>query len=101
MQRRSEVRGSGPRTSHLGQRAAPGISQAGLRSIRWVTERLAWGPAHHDGMTIEYTYGMEEFDKDTPRDARQLVPSLETVDMWGGTPEGEFGKRGLIEELAV
>jgi 2,3-dihydroxy-p-cumate/2,3-dihydroxybenzoate 3,4-dioxygenase len=82
--------------------------------LRNAGAKIVFGPGRHvaslsiflyfldpDGMTIEYTYGMEEFDKNEPREARQLVPSLETVDMWGGAPEGEFGKRGLIEELAV
>ena len=36
-----------------------------------------------------------------PAAYRGSEPGTGNWPMWGGTPEGEFGKRGLIEELAV
>jgi 2,3-dihydroxy-p-cumate/2,3-dihydroxybenzoate 3,4-dioxygenase len=82
--------------------------------LRKAGTKVVFGPGRHvaslsiflyfldpDGMTVEYTYGMEEFDKTAPRDARQLVPSLETVDMWGGAPEAEFGRVGMIEPAST
>lgn len=60
---------------------------------------IVFGPGRHlasgsiflyfldpDGMTVEYTLGMEEFSVDNPRAARKLPPLPETVDMWGGAP---------------
>jgi len=60
---------------------------------------IVFGPGRHvpsgsvflyfldpDGMTVEYTNGMEEFDKHTPREARRLPPTLDTIDMRAGCP---------------
>jgi 2,3-dihydroxy-p-cumate/2,3-dihydroxybenzoate 3,4-dioxygenase len=78
--------------------------------LRKAGTNVVFGPGRHvasgsiflyfndpDGMTIEYTLGMEEFDASKPRAARQLEPSLDTVDMWGGAPKPEYAKTGLIE----
>ena len=50
-----------------------------------------------DGMTIEYSFGMERFEEHSPRPARILEPSLETVDEWGGAPTPEYARQGEIE----
>ncbi|MSQ18321.1 MAG: hypothetical protein EXR39_01885 [Betaproteobacteria bacterium] len=50
-----------------------------------------------DGITLEYTHGMEEFSERTPRAARMLEPKLEVVDMWLGTPRAGFGRVGYAE----
>ena len=51
-----------------------------------------------DGITVEYTNGMEEFDEHRPREARKLPPTLDTIDMWGGVPKPGFASVGAIEE---
>lgn len=75
--------------------------------------KIVFGPGRHvasgsvflyfldpDGITIEYTYGMEEFSERTPRPARKLEPKLEVVDMWLGTPQPGFGRVGYTEAAA-
>lgn len=71
---------------------------------------IVFGPGRHvastsiflyfldpDGMTVEYSYGMEHFNEDAPRSSRLLPPKLETVDMWGGAPAPQYAKVGDIE----
>ncbi|MFC3712900.1 VOC family protein [Sphingoaurantiacus capsulatus] len=50
-----------------------------------------------DGMTFEYSAGMEEFPEVAARDARRLEPSLKTIDLWGGRPDPRFGRTGAID----
>ncbi len=70
---------------------------------------IVFGPGRHkpsesiflyfldpDGMTVEYSFGMEEFAEHDPRPPRELDPTPETLDMWGGKPEPAFGKTGAI-----
>jgi 2,3-dihydroxy-p-cumate/2,3-dihydroxybenzoate 3,4-dioxygenase len=72
---------------------------------------IAFGPGRHepsesiffyfldpDGMTLEYSFGMEEFPEENARDARLLEPSPWTLDRWGGKPSKEFASKGKIEE---
>jgi 2,3-dihydroxy-p-cumate/2,3-dihydroxybenzoate 3,4-dioxygenase len=72
---------------------------------------IAFGPGRHepsesiffyfldpDGMTLEYSFGMEEFPEENARDARLLEPSPWTLDRWGGKPSPEFASKGKIEE---
>jgi 2,3-dihydroxy-p-cumate/2,3-dihydroxybenzoate 3,4-dioxygenase len=76
--------------------------------------KVVYGPGRHvasgsvfyyfldpDGMTVEYTYGMEEFAETTPRPNRTLVKSPQTADEWGSLPTGEYGKIGRIESTAL
>lgn len=71
---------------------------------------IVFGPGRHppsesvflyfldpDGMTVEYSYGMEEFPEASPREPRLLPRALESVDYWGGVPEEAIGKVGAIE----
>jgi 2,3-dihydroxy-p-cumate/2,3-dihydroxybenzoate 3,4-dioxygenase len=71
---------------------------------------IVYGPGRHppsdsvflyfldpDGMTVEYSYGMEEFAETGAREARLLPPSLESVDYWGGVPDPRFAQIGEIE----
>lgn len=71
---------------------------------------IVFGPGRHlasgsiflyfldpDGITIEYTCGMEEFSADTPREPRILPPTLEVADLWGGRPKPEACSVGTIE----
>ncbi len=74
---------------------------------------IVFGPGRHppsdsifvyfldpDEMTIEFSFGMEEFPEINPREPRMLEPSLETLDYWGGAPSPRFGAKGVIETLA-
>jgi 2,3-dihydroxy-p-cumate/2,3-dihydroxybenzoate 3,4-dioxygenase len=71
---------------------------------------IAFGPGRHepsesiffyfldpDGMTLEYSFGMEEFPEDHARDARLLEPGPWTLDRWGGKPSPKFASKGKIE----
>ena len=70
---------------------------------------IVFGPGRHmpsgsvflyfldpDGMTAEFSFGMEEFPEENPREARMLENSAQTMDLWGGMPKPEFCKRGEI-----
>tara|TARA_R110001606_G_scaffold232277_1_gene379779 strand:- start:3378 stop:4298 length:921 start_codon:yes stop_codon:yes gene_type:complete len=52
-----------------------------------------------DGMTIEYSYGMEEFPEIDPRMPREMPASLESIDYWEGVPDPRMGKVGVLEPL--
>ncbi len=49
-----------------------------------------------DGMTVEYSYGMEEFPEAGARQPRMLEPVPESLDTWGAQPDANFGKVGVI-----
>lgn len=72
---------------------------------------IVFGPGRHkpsssiflyfldpDGMTMEFSNGMEEFPEENPREPRLLEPNLETLDLWGGIPDPRFGAVGEIEK---
>lgn len=54
-----------------------------------------------DGMTVEYSFGMEEFPEVAAREPRQLPLQPEILDSWGGLPEPSFGKAGVVEAAAA
>lgn len=75
---------------------------------------IVFGPGRHqpsgsifiyfldpDGMTVEYSYGMEEFPEHKPRQPRMLEPRPEALDLWGSVPAATFAKVGAIEPPAV
>lgn len=51
-----------------------------------------------DGMTLEYSFGMEEIPETNGREARILEPGPLTLDRWGGKPDPRFASTGKIEE---
>jgi 2,3-dihydroxy-p-cumate/2,3-dihydroxybenzoate 3,4-dioxygenase len=75
---------------------------------------IVYGPGRHppsgsvflyfldpDGMTFEYSYGMEEFPELDPRQSRRLEPSFESFDFWGGdAPDARFAKVGRITPVS-
>ena len=80
-----------------------------LNRMRAAGVPIVFGPGRHlpsgsiflyfldpDGMTAEYSFGMEEFGEVGARPARQLEPTPYTLDMWGSVPDARFGKVGAI-----
>ncbi len=74
---------------------------------------IVFGPGRHepsgsiflyfldpDGMTAEYSFGMEEFAEVGARPPRALEPKPEVLDTWGSIPDPRFGKRGEILDHA-
>lgn len=70
---------------------------------------IVFGPGRHppsgsifyyflepDGMTLEYSFGMEEFPEQDPRKPRLLEPRPDSVDYWGGMPKPNFASAGDI-----
>lgn len=83
-------------------RAMNRMKQAGVE--------IVFGPGRHqpsesiflyfldpDGMTVEYSFGMETFPELGAREARLLEPVPATLDAWGSVPAPAFGKIGRIE----
>jgi len=71
---------------------------------------IVFGPGRHqpsesiflyfldpDGMTVEYSFGMECFPEEAAREPRMLEPRPEALDLWGSVPAPAFGKIGRIE----
>ena len=70
---------------------------------------IVFGPGRHlpsgsiflyfldpDGMTAEYSFGMEEFAETGARAPRELAATADVLDTWGSVPDPRFGKRGAI-----
>lgn len=70
---------------------------------------IVFGPGRHepsgsiflyfldpDGMTTEYSFGMEEFGETDARAPRALEAKPEVLDTWGSVPDPRFGKGGVI-----
>lgn len=70
---------------------------------------IVFGPGRHepsgsiflyfldpDGMTTEYSFGMEEFEEVGARPPRELEAKPEVLDTWGSLPDPRFGKGGVI-----
>jgi 2,3-dihydroxy-p-cumate/2,3-dihydroxybenzoate 3,4-dioxygenase len=71
---------------------------------------IVFGPGRHqpstsiflyfldpDGMTLEFSFGMEEFPEEGAREPRMLEPRPEALDTWGSVPKPDFAKVGPIE----
>jgi 2,3-dihydroxy-p-cumate/2,3-dihydroxybenzoate 3,4-dioxygenase len=76
--------------------------------------KVVFGPGRHppsdsvffyfldpDGMTVEYSFGMEEFAENGARPPRYMEPVPESLDVWGAVPDGQFGRSGPIEREPV
>ncbi len=70
---------------------------------------IVFGPGRHlpsgsiflymldpDGMSTEYSFGMEEFPETGARPPRVLEPKPDVLDMWGSIADPRFGKTGMI-----
>jgi 2,3-dihydroxy-p-cumate/2,3-dihydroxybenzoate 3,4-dioxygenase len=73
---------------------------------------IVYGPGRHDisnsiflyyldpdKLTVEYSFGMEEFSEIDARPARVLPMLPEILDAWGGLPAPAFAKGGTIEQV--
>jgi 2,3-dihydroxy-p-cumate/2,3-dihydroxybenzoate 3,4-dioxygenase len=82
-----------------------------MNRMRKADVPVVYGPGRHDisnsifiyfldpdGMTAEYSFGMEEFPEDSPRPARHLPMKPEILDAWGGLPVPGFGSKGTIDK---
>ena len=71
---------------------------------------IVYGPGRHpqsgsfffyfldpDGVTLEYSQGMEEFSERDPRPPRVFDLHVNSMDYWGNLPKSGFAKRGSIE----
>jgi 2,3-dihydroxy-p-cumate/2,3-dihydroxybenzoate 3,4-dioxygenase len=81
-----------------------------MNRMRKAGVQIVFGPGRHDPsgsvfiyfldpdrMTLEYSFGMEEFPEDASREARRLAATPEVLDIWGGVPSPDFAKVGAIE----
>ena len=70
---------------------------------------IVFGPGRHlpstsiflyfldpDGMTNEFSFGMELIEEKGGREPRVLDPKPEVLDTWGSIPDPRFGKAGVI-----
>lgn len=84
------------------------IGQA-MNRLKRAQVPIVFGPGRHlpsgsiflyfldpDGLTTEYSYGMEEILGPIARPARDLEFKPETLDIWGSVPDPRFGKTGVI-----
>jgi 2,3-dihydroxy-p-cumate/2,3-dihydroxybenzoate 3,4-dioxygenase len=78
--------------------------------LRKAQVEIVFGPGRHlpsesiflyfldpDRMTVEYSFGMEEFPEVGAREPRLLEARPEALDTWGGLPAPAFAKVGRIE----
>ncbi|HHW37982.1 MAG TPA: 2,3-dihydroxy-p-cumate-3,4-dioxygenase [Bacillales bacterium] len=52
-----------------------------------------------DGLTIEYSFGMEEFPEENPRKPKFLQPVPGIMDLWGGAADPRMASLGKIKGL--
>lgn len=52
-----------------------------------------------DGITVEYSFGMEEFPETNARGHRVLPVAPESIDYWGAPTDKRLGKVGSVEPL--
>lgn len=75
---------------------------------------IVFGPGRHppsdsiflyfldpDQLTLEFSFGMEEFPELAPRAPRLLPMSLQSIDTWGAVPTPAFAARGVIEKVPM
>ncbi|MHC0054667.1 VOC family protein [Actibacterium sp. D379-3] len=75
---------------------------------------IVFGPGRHpasgsvflyfldpDGLTCEYSFGMEEFSEDFARAPRRLTRRPQAADSWAAPLDPRMGKIGKIEDYAI
>ncbi|WP_226375477.1 VOC family protein [Effusibacillus dendaii] len=91
------------------------INDIGIARNRMIDHNIpiVFGPGRHapsdsiflyfldpDGLTNEYSFGMEEFPEQDARKPRMLEKSLDILDTWGGRTDPRFGTTGKIETVS-
>lgn len=89
------------------------VDDIGKANIRMQDKHvpIVFGPGRHpqstsmffyfldpDGLTLEYSFGMEEFPEAGAREPRDFPLTIESVDYWGGRPQPGFAAKGGIEQ---
>lgn len=82
---------------------------AAMNRLKKAGVEIVFGPGRHlpstsiflyfldpDGMTIEFSFGMEEIPAENGRLPRMLEMHPNTMDIWGSMPAEKFGKGGAI-----
>lgn len=87
-------------------RAMHRMSRAGVPIVYGPGRHLASGSAFlyvldPDGLTCEYSFGMEQFPEEGAREPRMLEPRPEVADMWLSPMDPRMGKTGAIEAYQV
>jgi len=54
-----------------------------------------------DGLTLEYSFGMEEFSEFSPRMPRTLPQLPQSIDSWGGMRDPRMSAVGLVQPYEV
>jgi 2,3-dihydroxy-p-cumate/2,3-dihydroxybenzoate 3,4-dioxygenase len=54
-----------------------------------------------DGLTLEYSFGMEEFPEVDPRAPRTLPPVPESIDSWGAVRDPRMTAIGEIAPYTI
>ena len=87
-------------------RAIHRLNRAGVPIVYGPGRHLASGSAFlyfldPDGLTCEYSFGMEQFPEEGAREARVLEPKPEVADIWLSPMDPRMGKTGAIEAYQV
>ena len=80
-----------------------------LNRMKKAGVEVVFGPGRHlpstsiflyfldpDGMTMEFSFGMEEIPAENGRSPRMLEMHPNTMDIWGSAPAPQFGKNGVV-----
>lgn len=87
-------------------RALHRLNRAGVPIVYGPGRHLASGSAFlyfldPDGLTCEYSFGMEQFPETGARAPRTLEPSPEVADIWLSPRDPRMGSTGAIETLQI
>lgn len=87
-------------------RAMHRLNRAGVPIVYGPGRHLASGSAFlyfldPDGLTCEYSFGMEQFPEEGAREPRLLEPKPEVADIWLSPMDPRMGKTGAIEACAI
>ena len=106
-------KGSGKRLHHVNFMVTD-IDDVGKAMYRLKQHEvpIVFGPGRHppsesiflyfldpDELTVEFSFGMEEFPEVAPREPRLLPMSLQSIDYWGAVPDPRFAAKGEIAAL--
>ena len=92
------------------------IDDIGRANVRMQDHQvpIVFGPGRHpqsnsfffyfldpDGLTLEYSFGVEEFPERDPRPPRDFPMTVESGDYWGGRPRPGFAANGEINHTGA